>query len=165
MPSHASIKAFHAGTLSRRLRLGPEHARRRVYYLLLPEINQLRAVAIIPAMKAKLHIADGELDEAMALARDVFTLSQRMQEGELIVQALVGIAISSHVADELFPRLDLHADSPNLYWAVSTIPIFFDSTRIVGTEFKMPEFSLHELTVIEKQVLTVDEANNLAYRV
>jgi hypothetical protein len=130
----------------------------------LPEINQLRGVAIIPAMKAKLHIADGQLDEAMALARDLFTLSKRMQEGELMVQALVGIAISGTLRTTFFHDWISTPDSPNLYWTLATIPLYFDSTRIVGTEFKMPEFTLHKLSNLETDVLGVDEANNLAYQ-
>ncbi len=116
-------------------------------------------------MKAKLHIADGQLDEAMALARDTFTLSKRMQEDELLVEALVGIAISSQLRTTFFHDWISAPNSPNLYWAVNTIPNYFDTSRIVATEFDMAEYTFHELSNLDKQPLTTEEANNLAYRV
>jgi hypothetical protein len=134
-------------------------------FVLLPSVQQLRAAGIVLAMKAKLQIAEGKFDEAIANARDAFTLSRNMQAGESLVQALVGISISSVLQTTFFHDWIAADNSPNLYWSVATLPPRFDSRRIIGTELKFPEFTFHELKHLNDKILSADEANNLALRV
>jgi hypothetical protein len=132
-------------------------------YLVLPSVQQFRSVGILLAARAKLHIADRQFDEAIALARDTFTLSRRMQEDQLLVQALVGIAISGMLHENFFLDWIAAPDSPNLYWSVTTIPTEFDVRRIISTELRFPELTFHDLEHIDERVMTSEEATNLAY--
>jgi hypothetical protein len=134
-------------------------------YLVLPSVQQFRSIGILLSARVKLHIADRQFDEALALARDIFTLSRRMQEDQLLVQALVGIAISGMLHENFFLDWIAAPDSPNLYWSVSTIPTEFDVRRIISTELRFPELTFHDLEHIDKRTMTSEEAAGLAYRI
>jgi hypothetical protein len=100
----------------------------------------------------------------MATGRDVFTLAYHLQrDGETVVQNLVGIAIVGVlVHDSFFVEWIRAPGSPNLYWALSDIPVCIESRKIVAGELRIPEYTLPLLKEIGRRVLPIDDVNELA---
>jgi hypothetical protein len=133
-------------------------------HLLLPAMQSLRSVARLLSMKARYEIALGDYDEAILTCRDNFTLGYHLQrDGKLIVQALVGIAIIGSIMHEgeLLEWIQ-SPGSPNLYWALSEIPPYFDSRQIIANDLRLVEHTLPLLREIGARALAPDEANQLA---
>jgi hypothetical protein len=134
-------------------------------YLLLPAVQSFRSVARLLSMKAKYEVARGNFDEALLTARDTFTLSHHLQrDGETIVQCLVGIAIAGLAHDHFTLEWIRAPGSPNLYWALSEIPSYIDSRRVVASDLRFPEYTLHALKEIDQRAFTAAEANELAVK-
>jgi hypothetical protein len=115
-------------------------------------------------MKARYEIALGNYDEAILTCRDNFTLGYHLQrDGKLIVQALVGIAIIGSIMHEgeLLEWIQ-SPGSPNLYWALSEIPPYFDSRQIIASDLRSAEYTFPALKDINRRVFTADEASQLA---
>ena len=91
------------------------------FELPLPAFQRLRDLARLVALKARLKIAEGRLDEAIQDLRVGFAMARHAGEGGIIVSDLVGVAI----ADIMLGQLETLIQSPramNLYWAVTTLP-------------------------------------------
>jgi tetratricopeptide (TPR) repeat protein len=134
-------------------------------HLLLPAMQSLRSVGRLLSMKARYEIARGNFDEALLTARDNLTLSQHLQrEGETIVQSLVGIAIAGLAHEHILLEWIRAPGSPNLYWALSEVPPYIDSRKVINGDLRFPEHTLPALREIDQRALTVDEALGLATR-
>jgi hypothetical protein len=134
-------------------------------HLALPAVQGFRSVGRLLSMKARHEVARGNFDEALLTARDVMTLSQNMQrDGETIVQSLVGIAIAGLAHEHVFLEWIGAPRSPNLYWALSEIPPYIDSRKVINGDLRFPEHTLPELREIAKRALTMEEADKLATR-
>ncbi len=95
---------------------GPE-----MYMYLLPEIQQSRSLARALALKIRYQISQGDFDGAVRSLQDGFRLATFIGQGETLVQQLVGIAIAGVMLDEAEELLQ-QPNSPNLYWALATLP-------------------------------------------
>lgn len=131
--------------------------------LLLPALQTFRSVAKLLAMKAKYEIAQHKYDEAMHTARDTITLAYHLQhDGQILIQALVGVAIVGMTHEEFFLEWIRSPGSPNLYAALAEMPTFYDSRGVIATELRTPEYSLPALKEISRRAFTADEAIQLA---
>ena len=66
--------------------------RTEAFELLLPEIQETRAISRLVVLKAKIAILEKNIDEAMHWIEVGLTLAQHTGDGPIIIQALVGIA-------------------------------------------------------------------------
>jgi hypothetical protein len=135
-------------------------------HLLLPAMQSLRSVARLLSMKARYEIALRKYDEAILTCRDNFTLGYHLQhDGKLVVQSLVGIAIIGSIMHEgeLLEWIQ-SPGSPNLYWALSEIPPYYDSRQVIANDLRLVEYTLPLLREIGERVLAPDEAVELATR-
>lgn len=88
---------------------------------LLPEIQGLRALARNQSIRCRLAIAEGRIDDAIEITGQQLALGRHLGDDDFLVSNLVGIAIAMvgwH--DALY--LVQHPDTPNLYWALATMP-------------------------------------------
>lgn len=103
---------------------------------LLPEVQEMRNLARLLQLRARLAIAE----ERWADAVDDLRLGLRLSEfagqtSDFIVTRLVGMAIAGMMLSTVEEATRL-PDSPNLYWALTTVPAsrLFDATNAVEYE-------------------------------
>lgn len=89
--------------------------------VLLPELHDARNVGRLLALRARLYIAEGKLDEALADLRTGYALARHVAEAPCLINALVGTAIAS-MMDSQLEALIQTPGAPNLYWALTALP-------------------------------------------
>jgi hypothetical protein len=91
------------------------------FTLVIPEIQEMRALARLVVVRARLAILDGKTDEALHWVQNGMAMGRHTGNGEMLIQALVGVAIgfmSSHMVEDLIQT----PAAPNLYWALTLLP-------------------------------------------
>jgi hypothetical protein len=105
---------------------------------LLPDAQNMRKLARMLAIKARLEIADGQVDEAIRTLRVGYRLAEAAAKTPTLINDLVGVAIASIMTHEL-TRVVASSDSPNLYWAISQLPRpFIDLRESLEHESELP---------------------------
>jgi hypothetical protein len=89
--------------------------------LLLPEVQQIRAVARALQVRIRAEIAQCRFDDAIRTAKTMFAISRHLGEHPTLIGNLVGIAIASMTISHLDEMLE-QPGCPNLYWALTTLP-------------------------------------------
>ena len=95
--------------------------RAEAYNLLLPEIQNTRQIARLLAIQARLDMLDGQLDRAMQRIQTGLTLGRHVNQGPIVIQSLVGVAIDFEILRSLQMLIQLPG-APNLYWAIVDRP-------------------------------------------
>jgi hypothetical protein len=88
---------------------------------MLPSLGALRQIARGLALRARLSLADGHVDDALGDIQTLAGVARYVGDGPTVLHTLVGVAIENLAADQL----DLWAEtkgSPNLYWALVRVP-------------------------------------------
>ena len=88
----------------------------------------MREFARFLAARARLEMAEGRLDKAVYTLRTGFALARHVGDGQLLIQALVGVAIG-HVMLAQLEELLRQPGAPNLYWALTDLPRPFVDLR------------------------------------
>jgi hypothetical protein len=97
--------------------------------LLIPDVQGLRAYARSLKLRAKLELADGQFDKAAYTFQTGLQLGRDTAHGPTLIQALVGVAISAVMLDEVEEWVGT-PQSPNLYWALTNLPQPFIDLRM-----------------------------------
>ena len=92
-----------------------------VYEFLLPEMNEMREIARILALRTKVAMAESDYPVAIDNLRMGYQASVDTGSGLTLVSKLIGIAMTA-IANEQLIDLISCPDAPNLYWAVSELP-------------------------------------------
>lgn len=92
-----------------------------VVSFLLPDFQNLRELARLVAFQARCQIAQGNYDEAVGSLRMGYQMAHDAAEPPLLINALIGIAISMQMNAVTLDLIDAD-DSPNLYWALKQLP-------------------------------------------
>lgn len=130
--------------------------------LLLPEIQEMRQLARLVALRARLAILDGQVDEAMHWIETGMVMGRHVGEGPTIIQALVGIAIDN-VMLRCLEELIQVPGTPSLYWALADRPRpFIDMRRPMEGERYILEKELPGLDELGRGVWSADEARRFA---
>jgi len=88
---------------------------------LLPEVQEMRQLARLIALKAKLEIANKRYDDAVETLQMGYKLAQDVAVPPTLINDLVGVAIAE-IMNEQVRAVIASPDSPNLYWALSRLP-------------------------------------------
>jgi hypothetical protein len=115
--------------------------------LLIPEIQEMRSLARLVSLRARLAILDGDADAAMHWIEVGMTMGRHTGDGPLLIQALVGLAIESMMIDSLRSAIQIPG-TPSLCWALVDRPRPFINLR------RSLEF---EGGVLERELPGVDE--------
>jgi hypothetical protein len=133
--------------------------------VLLPEVQQSRMYARLLAAKAHLEIAKGKYDEAVRMLQTGYAEGRHVAQGPTIINSLVGVTIAgimSHQVQQFIQR----PDSPNLYWALSTLPRPLVDFRLGGeAESNVLYLQCPELRDLDKKELSPDEWRELLKRI
>lgn len=90
--------------------------------LRLPEVQNSRELARLLALEARLALAEGRFEDAIATLRTGVRLGDSVgAAGDLLIIKLVSIAITGMMLEQVEKASHLPG-APNLYWALATIP-------------------------------------------
>ncbi len=89
--------------------------------LLLPDVQQMRALAGTLKVRFRAEVALCRYDDAIRTAKTMFALSRHMGEHPTLIGDLVGIAIAMIAIGPLEEMLE-QPNCPNLYWALTNLP-------------------------------------------
>jgi len=88
---------------------------------LLPEIQTMRELARTQSMRCRLAIAENRVEDAIEIIGQQYALARHLGQDDFLITNLVGQAIAGIVWDDVL-YLVQHRDTPNLYWALTTLP-------------------------------------------
>lgn len=91
------------------------------YAIVLPEAQEMRGVARMLALKARLEIAERRYEDAVGTLRTGYALARHVARGPFYVQVLIGVVISG-LMNEQARELSQQPGAPNLYWANASLP-------------------------------------------
>lgn len=131
----------------------------------LPSLTLWRYLGRFTAVRAKLAIAEGRYDDAIQSLRMGYDMARHVSEGPTVIQALVGIAMTS-VQTRQLEALIAADGSPNLYWAIAALPKPFIDVRS-GLQFEMSVlyYTFPELRQVRSGTLTPQQWGTLADKV
>ena len=86
------------GRTPRPLRLGTALPEGNYFGVLLPELQPMRSLGRLVALKARLQIADRKFDEAIHTLQTGFALARHVGQGGTLIHGLVGIAIGQSMS-------------------------------------------------------------------
>jgi len=92
-----------------------------VYSILLPELQSMRQFGRCLALRARVQIADGQLEQAIETLRMGYAAARHTANGPTLVNALVGVAIARMMNQRLLELIE-HPAAPNLYWSIAALP-------------------------------------------
>ena len=108
------------------------------YGYLVYEIQESSSLARVESLRCRLAIAEGRIDDALAILRQQFMLARHLAQDEFqdqfVISGLVGVAVAFAATRDALELAQL-PDTPNLYWACAAMPRpFIDASRMLATE-------------------------------
>src|SRR3954468_18822092 len=95
--------------------------REQGFMLVIPEVQQIRALAVALHVRGRGQIVDRDFDGAIGTLKTIFAISRHMGEHPTIISGLVGMAIAQ-IGCNLLEELIQQPGAPNLYWALTGLP-------------------------------------------
>jgi hypothetical protein len=129
------------------------------YSLQLPHLATFRRMVFAMELQIRLKIADGQTDQALDLMQQGLYMGRSIARGRTIIQDLVGTAITALMLREVENLMQM-PDSPNLYWALTTLPDpMIDMYSSLEHEREMLFIEFPALRNLENEVLTPAQAS------
>ncbi len=91
------------------------------FNLLLPDIQQMRALARALQVRFRSEVALGRFDDAIRTTKTMLALARHLGEHPTLIGDLVAIAIAN-IAIEPLEEMIGQPGCPNLYWALTCLP-------------------------------------------
>lgn len=125
---------------------------------LVPEIQEIRTLAVALAVRLRGEVAAKRYDDAIVTLKTMFALSRHCQEHPTLIAHLVGVALAMITSERLEEMME-QPDCPSLFWALATLPdplIDLNNKTLQGERMiALKEFSLIDTSA----VMTNDEIN------
>jgi hypothetical protein len=116
---------------------------------LTQDLSKYRELAFVLAVQARLEIAQGRYDQAVATARTGLTMARHLGDAPTLIHGLVGVAIGALMCQQLEAFVQA-PDAPNLYWALQSLPKpFIDVNRQIQIE--LDNLKKYENPTLRKQ--------------
>jgi hypothetical protein len=117
--------------------------------LLLPDVQPMRALAVVLKVRVRGEIARGEFDNAVQTLQTMFALARTFNEHPTLIGGLVGMALAMVALSEVEEFVQ-QPGAPNLFWPLVDLPAPFIDLR-KGREIErlwlIPEFALLQKAV------------------
>ncbi len=138
-----------------------ERLRRDGITLLLPDVQGLRQIATLLAVRARLEIAEGRFDKAVYTLQTGMALARHTSDAVTLIQDLVGLAIAGQMIAQL-EQLIQRPGAPNFYWSLTDLPRPFCDVRKGLQGEKLWAFgTIPELYSLETTRLTSEQQQKL----
>ena len=129
--------------------------------VLLNEVQPSREVMRYLALRTRMELAENRFDDAARDLRSGLQLAQHVGEGPTMIQLLVGLALESIVLERVEEWIS-RPGSPNLYWALSSLPDpLIDPKPAMEGEVLFLESFFPSIRKLERERLTPDQAAKL----
>ncbi|QDU42594.1 hypothetical protein Mal52_10570 [Symmachiella dynata] len=128
-----------------------------VYYLRLPEIQEMRDIARLLVLKSRLEIATSDYEQAVRTFQTTYAMARHVSQPPIIICDLIGVAIVSMINDQVaaFVRAP---DAPNLYWPLTALPRpIIDVRPSMGLEGNGLYFVFPQLLAAKTKTLTPEQ--------
>ena len=89
--------------------------------MLLSEVQAIRELARFQRFRVRVALAENDFDAAVRHIQTGIRLGKDAGEGPTVINALVGIAITTIFLNEV-EQLIQRPNGPNMYWALTTLP-------------------------------------------
>ena len=93
-----------------------------------PLLQKMQQGAILLALQAQRQIAQGDYENAVGTLQTGYALARHAAQGETLISGLVGVAACDYMSSQV-RQLIQRPDSPNLYWALASLPRPFVDLR------------------------------------
>ena len=118
----STFKEVEAGTRSESCDWGlTEKLRKAGIATTLPDLQPMREIAPLLALRVRFELAEGKTDEAARTLQTGFAMARDVADAPNLICALVGMAISVIMLDRLEEFIQ-QPDAPNLYWPLTDLP-------------------------------------------
>lgn len=125
----------------------------------LPHLSTFRRMIMAMQLQIRLKIADGQTDQAMEMLQQGLYMGRSIAQGPTIIQDLVGIAVTGLLLKEVEGLMQT-PDSPNLYWALTALPVpMIDMHSSLEYEREMLFVEFPQLRNLEREVLAPAQAS------
>ena len=129
--------------------------------MLVPEVQGFRELAALIALRTRLLMADGKLDQAVDSLQTGFSLARDVGQSPSLINYLVGAAIGQIMIRQLEDLLQ-QPNCPNFYWALGYLPNPLVDFRKAFEGERMSLFTtIPELRTIESEPLTPEREEKL----
>ncbi len=136
-------------------------ARPEAFDLLIHEIQLMRSLVRLVALKARVAVLEGRPDEAIRWLQVGLTMSRHVGRGPLMIQALVAVHSTMVLATPLEDLLQL-AGTPNLYWALADMPRPWIEPTAIDAERMMVEREVPRLRELDGLPWSVEKGRSFA---
>ncbi|HVS38250.1 MAG TPA: hypothetical protein VMS17_22015 [Gemmataceae bacterium] len=121
-PFESTLREIEAGARCEQCDWGlTAKIRERGVATLLPDVQYMREIANIIALRVRFQLAEGKLDEAARTLQTGFAMSRDVADAPSLICGLVGMAVSSIMLDRLEEFIQ-QPGAPNLYWPLTDLP-------------------------------------------
>jgi hypothetical protein len=151
-----ALKQFRLATLRDHCDFDPPY-RTEGFRTLLPFLNDARPLARLAALSARVKIADGNLDAAVADIALPLVQARHLNDRAVLVQLMVASSVSDLALHQVQDFI-AHDDAPNLYWALGDLPApLLDIRAAMKVERASAYFSIPQLKEARAGRLTADQ--------
>ena len=126
---------------------------------LLTEVQTFRELVRFQHLRIRVYLAENEFDAAVRAIQAGIRLGKDVAEGPTLIHSLVGIAIVEVSLGSL-QQLIQRPDSPNMYWALTTLPRpVVDPRMSFEGETRLFDNLFPNAKVLEKGPVSPERAN------
>ena len=130
--------------------------------LLLPEIQNMRALLRLVALNARIAVIDGKVDEAVEWLQTGYAMARHITEGPILIQGLVGVAMSRVMTKPLEDLIQAPG-APSLFWALADRPRpFIDLAEAMDGERFLLEREIPSLRELDGAPWSLDKARTFS---
>jgi hypothetical protein len=130
------------------------------FAMLMPGLSTYRHLAWAMSLKLRIEVSRGQSDRALQTLRHGLSMGRNVA-GQTLIQDLVGTAITSVMLKEIESMLQ-RADYPNLYWALTALPVpWIDLRRAIESEEAVLLVEFPGLRNLDQEVMTPEQASRL----
>ena len=132
------------------------------FELMINEIQQMRPLARLVALRVRVAILENKLDDAVHWLQTGFAMGRHVSQGPILVQSLVGVAFSAILAKPMEDLIQAPG-MPSLYWALANRPRpFIDLSPALEGERFLLEREFPQLRELDGVPWSVEKARRFA---
>jgi len=121
---------------------------------ILPPLGRLRSLARLLRLKARIQIAEGDFAGAVHTLQTGYSMARHIADGPTLINGLVGLAVADMMHKTVL-ELSQAPGSPNLYWALTSLPRpLIDMRKALTYEANFVDLTFPSLQAAAKDGLT-----------